>query len=77
MSSMKPVIIRMNDGTEKWYPSMSDAANELNTSSETIRRIVTYGLFGNRNRQGVEYAWWSDWDRNKIELGDKHARKTN
>lgn len=66
MSRMRPVIIRMNDGTEQWYPSMSDAARALDVNRETIRQIVENGRFGRRNYQGIECAWWSDYDRNKI-----------
>ena len=66
MSRMRPVIIKMKDGNEMWFPSMSDAARALDVNRETIRQIIENGRFGRRNYQGIEDAWWSDYDRNKV-----------
>lgn len=49
-----------------WYPSVSDAAEERGLKRETLRSIIENQRFGRRNYQGVEMAWWSDWDRNKL-----------
>lgn len=66
MSKMRPIIIKWRDGSEKWYPSMSDVVKETGLHHETLRQIIEYGRFGSRNRQGIEMMWWSDWDRNKL-----------
>lgn len=63
---MKPLIILWNDGREVWYPSLSDAVRDTDINRETLRSIIENGRFGRRNYQGIESAWWSDFNHTKF-----------
>lgn len=70
---MRPVIIKFNNGCEKWYPSITEAAEENGLKRETLRSIVENKRFGKRNYQGIEMAWWSDWNREKVDSDERET----
>lgn len=55
----RPVVVQFTDGTELWFPSLSDGARGIGCARETLRRIINRKVFKG-NRQNITGAWWSD-----------------
>ncbi|MBO5811312.1 MAG: hypothetical protein J6R32_10880 [Bacteroidales bacterium] len=71
----QPVIIMFADGTEKWFPTISAAAREIGMSGEALRLLLISQRF-KQSRQTILGAWYSDYNKNKIEVKDNGRTKT-